>query len=278
MKVFCIISDERAFRSKSPAVYTEILKHTGISGAYVPFKVLPHQLGQAIQGLRAFNLAGANVTVPYKETVIPFLDAFSEGATMIGAVNTIVRHGDTLKGYNTNAVGFMDALKDMNFDASGKTALVLGNGGMAKAVVFILNWLLAETIYITGRSPEKTARITEKIGGTLFPFDLLDREKIEADILINATSVSDTEEAPELASRIEGMEVPGCRLFLDLNYGRRNNFWERWAKARGIPFTDGLSSLVHQARRSFLLWTGIQIPPGELKQILDRSGILWASP
>lgn len=275
MKVFCLISDERAFRSRSPAVYSEILKRSGIQGAYVPFKVSADQLGQAVRGIRVLNIAGANVTVPYKEAVIPYLDSFSEGANMIGAINTIVRHGDELKGYNTNAIGFMDALRDIGFEMAGKTALVVGNGGMAKAVVFILNWLLAETIYIAGRNQEKSNRIVEKIGGRPMPLEALGQEPVVADLIVNATSVSDPEESPEMNARVQTLQVPGCQLMVDMNYGRRKNFWETWAQANAVAFMDGLPTLAHQARRSFLLWTGIQIPTEEFRQVMDSSG--WMS-
>ena len=275
MKVFCLISDERAFRSRSPVVYSEILKRSGIQGAYVPFRVSPEQLGQAVQGIRVLNIAGANVTVPYKESVMPYLDSFSEGANMIGAINTIVRHGEELKGYNTNAIGFMDALRDIGFEMAGKTAMVIGNGGMAKAVVFILNWLLADTIYIVGRNQEKTDRIVEKIGGHPMPLDLLGQEPVAVDLVVNATSVSDPEESSEMDVRVGKLQVPGCQLMVDMNYGRRNNFWEAWALRNSVLFMDGLPTLAHQARRSFLLWTGIQMPTEEFKQVLDHSG--WMS-
>jgi len=276
VKVFCLLSDERAFRSESPAIYSEILRRSGIQGAYVPFKVAPDQLGQAIEAIRVLNIAGANVTVPYKEAVIPYLDSFSEGANMIGAINTIVRHGDELKGYNTNAIGFMDALRDINFDVAGKTAIVVGNGGMAKAIVFILNWLLADTIYIAARNQDKTGRIVNKIGGRSMPLDVLTHEPVAADIVVNATSVSDPEESPEMAALVQGLRVPGCGLLVDLNYGRRKNFWEEWALRHETAFMNGKSTLAHQARRSFLLWTGVQIPAEEFRQVLDSSSRLSA--
>jgi len=140
MKVFCIISDERAHRLKSPAIFTTVLKDMGIKGSYVPFQVAPDDVGQALQSLRILNIAGANVTVPYKEAVIPHLDILSEGANIIGAINTIVRNGNELKGYNTNAIGFMDALNEVEFDAEGASALVFGTGGGGQGghVYFIL--------------------------------------------------------------------------------------------------------------------------------------------
>lgn len=245
------------------------MKRVGIKGTYVPFKVAPEHLGQAIQSLRILNIAGANVTVPYKESVMVYLDAFSEGATMIGAINTIVRQGNVLKGYNTNAIGFMDALKEAKFDVAGKTALVFGNGGMAKAVVFILNWLQADTIYIAGRNQEKTGGIIKKIGGEAMPIESAADRPIDADIVINATSVSMMEEAPELSALVKKLDVPKCQLVMDLNYGRSQNFWQDMSHAQNIPFMDGLPTLVHQARRSFLLWTGIQVPPEEFQKAIE---------
>lgn len=269
MKVFCILSDERAFQSKSPMLYSALLQRVGIKATYVPFKVAPDQLGQAVQSIRVLNIAGANVTVPYKESVMAYLDAFSEGANMIGAINTIVCQGKTLKGYNTNAIGFMDALKEAGFDVAGKTALVFGNGGMAKAVVFILNWLQADTIYIAGRNHKKTLQIIKKIGGEPLSISSTGEHPIPADIVINATSVSTTEEALEMAPITETLNLPNCQLVIDLNYGRSQSIWQDMAVARDVPYMDGLPTLIHQARRTFLLWTGIQVPPEDLQDIIS---------
>jgi shikimate dehydrogenase len=94
-----------------------------MQGVYVPFKVEPENLGRALQSLKVLNIAGANVTVPYKEKVLPFLDVLSEGANIIGAINTIVCNDGTLKGYNTNAIGFMDGLPALAFQARRTLAL-----------------------------------------------------------------------------------------------------------------------------------------------------------
>ena len=104
MKVFCILSDERVYGSKSPAMFSRVLQRIGMQGVYVPFKIDPQHVGQALQSLRVLHIAGANVTVPYKEKVIPYLDELSEGANIIGAINTIVCNGDTLKGYNLSLI------------------------------------------------------------------------------------------------------------------------------------------------------------------------------
>lgn len=269
MKVFCIISDERAFHSKSPAIFTNILRRVGIRGVYVPFRVCPADVGQAVHSLRVLHLAGANVTVPYKETVIPFLDSLSEGANFIGAINTIVRKGDVLKGYNTNAIGFMDALNDAGFEVVGKSALILGTGGAAKAVAFILNWLRAGLITIAGRSPERTRQVADQVGGDARALISLKEQPVSADLVINATSVSSHDESPEMAALAESLTFPGCKLLMDLNYGRPQNFWQTAAEKRHIVFMDGLTALAYQAKRSFALWTGIQVPSEEFLKSLE---------
>ena len=271
MKVFCILSDERAAQLKSPVMFSRVLKRQGINGTYVPFVVKPEDLGRAIQSIRVLHMAGVNVTVPYKEAVLPLMDSLSEGANIIGAVNTIIRDGDRLKGYNTNAIGIMDALGQAGFEVDGKTALVFGTGGTARAVVFILNWLRATTIYLTGRSTEKTRPLIQAFGGIPLEMALLKDQPLPVDIVVNATSVSSRDESPEMADLVEHLQVPGCQLVFDLNYGRPKNFWQDLARSRAIPFMDGLSALAFQARRTLALWTGLQIPPEEFLRALQET-------
>lgn len=263
MQVYCIIGDERAYRAKSTVIFTSLLNRMGIKGAYVPFNVEPANLGRAIQSLRVLNIAGANITVPYKESVIPHLDILSEGANIIGSINTIVRNGTKLKGYNTNAIGFMDALTDAGFDAEGKSALIFGSGGMAKAVVFILNWLRTKTIFVSGRNEAEVRKMVDRFGGQALLLSELERRSLSVHIVVNATSVSSTDESPEFDALVHTLELPDCELIMDLNYDRPQNFWQDMAKARGIHFADGLKSLAYQAQRTFALWTGLQVAAEE---------------
>ena len=259
MQVYCIIGDERAYRARSTKIFTNIFNSMGIQGAYVPFKVDPENIGRAMQSLRILNIAGANVTVPYKESVVSHLDILSEGANIIGAINTIVRQGDRLKGYNTNAIGFMDALTDIGFDAEDKSALVFGTGGMAKAVVFILNWLRTKTIYVSGRDSAEAGKMVARFGGEVLSLSDLAGKTISAHILVNATSVSSKNESPEFDALVQDLDLPECQVVLDLNYDRPDNFWQDMAHRRGIHFADGLKPLAFQARRTFALWTGLQV-------------------
>jgi shikimate dehydrogenase len=268
-KVYCIIGDERVFNSKSPDIFTCVFQQVGLKGVYVPFMTAAGQIGEAIHSLRVLNIAGANVTVPYKEAAIPHLDVLSEGAKIIGAINTVAWEGKVLKGYNTNAIGFMDALEELGFEVPGKRALVFGSGGVAKAVVFILNWLRAESVTITGRNAATCREMAERLGGAWRPLESVLERPFTADIVINATSVSSEDESADFAAQVARLQLQGCELVMDLNYGRRDNIWEARAQANGTRFVDGLSTLAYQARRTFALWTGVQVDPREFLRALE---------
>jgi len=254
-------------------MFTNILKQQGIKGSYVPFKVAPDQIGQALHSLKILNIAGANITVPYKEAVIPHLDVLSEGANIIGAINTIaINNGGELKGYNTNAIGFMDAMSSVEYDIESKSALVIGTGGAARAVVFVLNWMRTKSIIVAGRNKEKTGELASKLGGEAKSLQTLPDQSLAVDLIINATSVSSIDEAPELAALVQQFDIPNCDMIVDLNYDRLNNFWQDLAIAKGIRFMDGLTPLAYQARRTFSLWTGLQVPPENFLQALKETG------
>ena len=270
MKVYCILSDERALHSRSPAMFSAVLKRQGINAVYVPFVVQPLDLGQALSGLRVLNIAGANVTAPFKETIIPYLDILSEGARIIGAINTVVRDGDRLKGYNTNAIGIMDALREVDFNVEDKTALVFGTGGAARTVAFILTWLRAREVWVAGRNVGRAREIVAQFSGRGVDLRILSGLPLPARIIINATSVSSPDESADMARLVEKLELRGCELILDLNYGRRRNFWQEKAEKEGIRFMDGLNPLAYQARRTLQLWTGIQVPPEEFLNALQN--------
>jgi shikimate dehydrogenase len=272
MKVYCILSDERAVQSRSPAMFSTVLKRQGINAVYVPFVVHPQDLGQALKGLRVLNIAGANVTAPFKEAIIPYLDILSEGARIIGAINTVVRDGDRLKGYNTNAIGIMDTLRAADFNVEDKTALVFGTGGAARTVAFILTWLRAREVWVAGRNAGRAREIVAQFSGRGVELSMLHGLPLPVRIVINATSVSSPEESAMMAELVENLKLRGCELILDLNYGRRRNFWQEKAEKEGTRFLNGLNPLAFQARRTLQLWTGIQVPPEEFLQALQNGG------
>ncbi len=271
MKVFCILSDERAFRSKSPAMHNAVMKKLGMSGVYVPFQVEAERIGEAVAGLRALNIAGANVTVPYKEAVMGYLDHISEEAAAIGAINTIFLQDNKLGGYNTDADGFIDALESAGISPEGRDALVFGAGGAAKAAVAALKRLNARSIVVAGRNKADVSALSGRFGAKPMPIDDLKTQEPAVHLVVNATSVSSPQESPELADLALGLKLSTCEAVVDLNYGRKENFWKSAALARDARFMDGLPMLAYQARRSFMLWTGLDVEPAWYLDALKES-------
>lgn len=259
MKVFCVLSDARAFNSKSPAMHNAVIEREGMNAVYVPFAIEPDRIGEAVKGLRALNIAGANVTVPYKEVVIPYLDSLSEEASAVGAVNTIVIRDGSLLGDNTDTGGFIDALDGVDFSVTGKSVLVFGTGGVSKAVVSALKRIGPSRILLAGRDPQKTRHTAEGFGVAAAAFESLTGRPPSSNLVVNATSVSSPAEGPEMADFVRSLDLPQCELVVDLNYGRDDNFWRDLARTSGARFMDGLPMLAHQARRSFAIWTGVEV-------------------
>ena len=257
MKILGIISDLRALKSKSPAMQTAVMKSLGINGIYLPFVVEPDQVESAVKGLRALGIAGVNVTVPYKETVMPYLDWLSPEAAGIGAVNTIVVRDGLLEGHNTDAGGFGDALKGAGHDPAGRTAVVFGAGGAAKAVIHALRTLGAARIILAGRNPEKIEAAAADLNVEPLPFPSFNNNNPGVHLVVNASSVSSPDESPETSEFIKGLDFPDLKMVFDLNYGREINFWRDLALKNEADFLDGLPMLALQAKRSFKIWTGL---------------------
>lgn len=260
-KVFCILSDERVFRTKSPNMFNAAIKHAGINGIYIPLKVESDNLGKAIQSLKVLNFAGANVTVPYKETVVSYMDILSDEAGLIGAVNTITIEKEMLKGHNTNAIGFRKAIEEVGYHAKDKTVLVFGSGGAARAVVFALKQLQSGPILIAGRNKNKTRKLASDLGAETIDYDELKSCRASAAMVINATSVASHDESPEMVSMVENMVFNNCQWVIDLNYGRQAYFFRDLAQKIGTRFMDGIPMLAYQASKSLALWTGIDVSP-----------------
>ena len=258
MKVFAVLGDQRVAHSLSPRMHNAVLSTHGVEGSYVAFKVEPADLGKAVEGLKALNVAGVNVTVPHKEAVVPFLDGLSEEAKSLGAVNTLVPMHGAFWGDNTDVGGFSDALAKADFMAQGKKAMILGAGGAARAVALALLRQGAK-VTVAGRSLDRAKRLTRELGGSAALLADGLNQAVDMDLLVNATSVSSPTEAPELAKQVAAMgDLRRLSLIVDINYGRTNNFWQDLAEKNQAGFRDGLFMLAAQACRSFSLWTGLK--------------------
>jgi len=272
----CGLIGEPVEHTMSPAMHNAAYREMGLDYVYVPFRVRPDNLGRAIDGMRAFNIRGLNVTIPHKVGVIPFLDKLDTLAEKIGAVNTIVNDNGILTGYNTDATGFLRALLAKGIEPRGKKALVLGAGGASRAVSLILADSGAERIIILNRA-EELDWAYELAGNISMLYNMdakagqLNREsldsvmeRIDISILVNATSVGMT---PDVDSTPidDDLLRPGLVVF-DVVYNPLGTRLLRDAETAGAETISGIEMLVWQGALAFEKFTSQEAPLDLMRQ------------
>ena len=245
----------------SPEIHNAAFQALGLDWSYEAWPTPRARLGRTVKRIREEPLyMGANVTMPHKESIVRFLDDTSGDARVIGAVNTIQKLGPRLIGHNTDVDGFREFLTgDAGYDAAGKTALVLGAGGAARAVVRALDDLGTARISVAARKARPAALVARLAGARASGIDWSDALSAAAacDILVNATPVGMEESSPlPDAGFREG------QLVVDLVYRPPTTPLMEAARAAGAIAWGGLGMLIHQAAASFRIWTG-QDPPLE---------------
>ena len=209
-------------------------------------------------------MLGANVTVPHKEAVFPLLDSVSEEARLIGAVNTIHNRDGALEGHNTDARGFLSALREQaGFEPRGRTALILGAGGSAKAVAVALAGEGVASVAIANRTVERAEALAELVRTLDVPVQAVAlssaalREAGKCDLIVNCTSLGMTGGPGPAETPLAAELIPPDALVCDLVYNPRETRLLREAAAAGAKTLGGLPMLVYQGAAAFELWTGV---------------------
>jgi shikimate dehydrogenase len=245
----------------SPVIHNAAFRKVGLDWVFLQWPVPPEELDDAVAGLRALGAMGASVTMPHKEEIVKLLDGLSGDARAIGAVNTIQRLGHRLIGHNTDVDGFRAFLEeDAGLDLEGKSCLVLGAGGAARAVVKALGDLGAAAIAIAARTPERGEEVTAQVGHgdtRVCDWDEAGAEAEAADVIVNATPVGMREGDP-----LPGTSFNSGQVVVDLVYDPPSTEMVERARSAGADAWGGLGMLVHQAAAAFRIWTG-QDPPLE---------------
>ena len=253
--------------SLSPAIHNAAFAALGLDFAYMPLPVPAPRVGEAVAGLRALGFRGANVTMPHKAAVLPFLDEVSRDARLIDAVNTVVVDAGRLIGYTTDGEGFSRALHEVEpGGAAGWPVLLLGAGGAARAVALALAREHIASLTIADRTPAAAERLIERLRAhlddvevRLVPLDQIAPADVDsASLLVNATPLG-MSESLKLPSLVVDTLRRGHVVF-DLVYGKRPTNLLTEAQVCGARTVDGLSMLVWQAAGSFELWTGRPAP------------------
>jgi shikimate dehydrogenase len=256
--------------SISPAFQQAALDHLRIAARYELWETEQDALGERVAGVRDAGCLGANVTVPYKELVIPLLDEVDPLAGRIGAVNTVVNRDGRLCGYNTDMTGFARALREEgDFDASGAHVVLLGAGGAGRAVTMALIQGKAASITITDILPERAQTLARDLGGqgeTVLRSVPAIEDKLAAavmkkcQLLVNCTPIGMRHSKQEHDLPISSELIPAGALVFDIIYNPLETRLLAEAKKRKARTLGGLSMLVYQGAASFELWTDVQAP------------------
>jgi len=262
--------------SISPFIHNSAFEATNTNGVYLAWEVDATELAETVANIRRYQMYGINLSMPYKEQVIPYLDQLSEEACLIGAVNTVVNREGTLIGYNTDGKGFFKSLP--SFKISRKRVVLLGAGGAAKAILAqaILDGVSQISVFVRSSSMEKTRPYLEKIqNATGFRVDLFALEDIQelqdsitqADLLVNATSVGMDGSSQPIPTSIV---LPEKLMVADVIYQPFETPFLKWARNQGNHAVNGLGMLLYQAAEAFELWTGKEMPTDQIWELLKQ--------
>ena len=262
--------------SISPFIHNSAFEATNTNGVYLAWEVDATELAETVANIRRYQMYGINLSMPYKEQVIPYLDQLSEEACLIGAVNTVVNREGTLIGYNTDGKGFFKSLP--SFKISRKRLVLLGAGGAAKAILAqaILDGVSQISVFVRSSSIEKTRPYLEKIqNATGFRVDLFALEDVQnlqdsitkADLLVNATSVGMDGSSQPIPTSIV---LPEKLLVADVIYQPFETPFLKWARNQGNQSINGLGMLLYQAAEAFELWTGKEMPTDQIWELLKQ--------
>ncbi len=249
------------------------LAAAGLDWCYLTLEVSPADLEAAIRGIRAFGFRGANLTIPHKVAAMPYLDALSESAQLMGAVNCIQRVGNQLVGENTDGPGFVQALADV-CDVTDKKVFLMGAGGTARAIAIALGKAGVGEITIANRTTEKAESLAELIGQRLslavhvVPWSSSLDVPEETDILINATAVGLLDPDARVPIKVESLRP--SLIVTDVVVNPPNTWLLHEAEEQGCTTLNGLGMLVNQAVADFKIWTGIEPDRAVMREAVEE--------
>lgn len=264
--------------SYSPFIHNVAIELKKLDYIYLPFDVPASGLKNALKGMIALGIKGVNVTVPHKESLLDFMHNVSEEASIVGAINTVVNEHGKLSGYNTDVNGIYETLIPFKDEIANEEVSVVGSGGAARAVIYsLIRYFKPKRINIINRTEQRAEsikryfmdkmRYDELHSYELIPPDLVDVFS-NSKLVVNATPVGMFPDVDDSITPLPGSFVKD-QLVFDLVYNPIKTKLLQIAEAEGAKTIDGLKMLVHQAAKSFNLWTGEELPTEELLKSLQ---------
>jgi shikimate dehydrogenase len=264
--------------SLSPVMHNAAIAELGLDYAYLPFAIKPEDLPTAIAGFEAIGLQGFNVTIPHKQAIMPLLSEISPVAQAVGAVNTVCRTEYGWQGTNTDVAGFLAPLKALERDWQQTIAVILGNGGAARAVVAACSELGCAAVQVVGRDRQKlqefqqswqTSPVTVKLQTTLWQD--LPQLLPTAGLVVNTTPIGmhpHDSQSPIPLEMFPGLQ-PGAIAY-DLIYNPRPTLFLQQAAHHGAIPLDGLEMLIQQGAAALELWLGRSVPVEVMRRSLQE--------
>lgn len=260
--------------SLSPELHNALFRRLGMDAVYVAFDVDPRRAAGVADAIRTLDVVGVNLTVPFKEAVLPHLDAVTIAAQEAGACNVVIQLDGHLTGYNTDGEGLARALEEEHtLDPRGRRVVVLGAGGSARAIAAAMAARGAAEVVFCNRRPERAeaacAHLRAQIPGCGFWAAPLDPGgfgplALQAGLVVNALGAG--AEAAVRGLPVDGL--PADAIWCDINYWMREPPQLAACAARGLRTSTGLGMLLHQGALSFELFTGTPIEARDLREIL----------
>ncbi len=263
--------------SLSPVMHNNGFSELDLDCVYVAFDILPTNIGEAVNAVRALGISGINVTIPHKQRIMAYLDEISSDAMLVGAVNTVSNVEGRLIGFNTDVGGLLRALKsDLDFTPEGTKVFLIGAGGASRAVIVGLGRNYVSEVVIANRTLSKAEDLAKEFGDHFPKIEfkavmLSDEEKIKqsivgSDIVINSSSAGMKRENPlDLPLYL----LPKHAGIYDLVYDPTDTPLVKDAKKLGLKAHSGHSMLLFQGVESFEIWTGLTAPVETMKKALD---------
>ncbi len=246
--------------SLSPKLHNYWLKQNNINAVYEKIELEENEIENFILKIKNQEINGCNVTVPFKKTVIPFLDKLSSEAEQTQSVNTICFHNNNLIGHNTDIDGFQKALNKLNYKVKDKKILILGAGGVVPSIIFSLNKMEASKITVSNRTHKKAENLKSQFN----KINIVNWGEIpEFDIIINATSLGLNNEIIDLNTS----NIGDNKLFYDVIYNPSETNFLKDGKKLGNQTENGKFMFVYQALEAFKLWHDIE--PSVNNEVLD---------
>jgi len=257
MKKWFAVMGDPIEHSKSPAMHNAWFEEMSIDATYIPVHVSSENLESAVAGLKTLGASGWNVTIPHKTAIIPYLDELDELAEKMGAVNTVVRTKEgTLKGYNTDGVGFVRSLEEaVGKSHKDKPVLLIGAGGAARGIAFAMQQQGYENLTIANRTVANAQAIVDEMG-TGQAISLTEAEATLADfgILVQMTSAGLATGNFSMPFSLEHL-TKGA-IVADIVYNPLMTPFLQAAEEKGATVVTGLGMFVHQGAIAFEYWLG----------------------